>query len=106
MRTILTAITMIAFCATAALASDTKAGQAIYDKSCKTCHGPDGTPNSSVAKMMKVDMKNLGSAEVQAHSDDDIKTIISTGKGKMKPVKTVSGADADAVIAYVRTFKK
>jgi len=55
---------------------------------------------------MKVEMKNLGSAEVQAHSDDEIKTIISAGKGKMKPVKTVSGGDADAVIAYVRSFKK
>ena len=106
MRIILTAIAVIAFCTTGASAADAKAGQAVYDKSCKTCHGPDGTPNSSVAKMMKVDMRNLGSAEVQAQSDADIKTIVTTGKGKMKPVKTVSGADADNVIAYVRTFKK
>jgi mono/diheme cytochrome c family protein len=106
MRMTLTTIVVIAFCATAALASDTKAGQAVYDKSCKTCHGADGTPNSSVAKMMKVDIKNLGSAEVQAESDADIKTIITAGKGKMKPIKTVSGADADNVVAYVRTLKK
>jgi mono/diheme cytochrome c family protein len=106
MRIILTTITMIAFCTTAALASDAKAGQAIYDKACKTCHGADGTPNSSVAKMMKVDIRNLGSAEVQAESDADMKTVITVGKGKMKPVKTVSGADADNVVAYVRSLKK
>jgi mono/diheme cytochrome c family protein len=106
MRIILTAIAVIAFCTTGALAADAKAGQAVYDKSCKTCHGPDGTPNSSVAKMMKVDMKNLGSAEVQAQSDADIKAIVTAGKSKMKPVKTVSGADLDNVVAYVRTLKK
>jgi mono/diheme cytochrome c family protein len=106
MRMILTTFTVIAFCATAASASDAKAGQAVYDKSCKTCHGPDGTPNASVAKMMKVDMSNLGSTEVQTQSDTDLKTIITAGKGKMKPVKAVSGADADNVVAYVRSLKK
>jgi len=103
---ILTTFTVIAFCATAASASDPKAGQAVYDKSCKGCHGPDGTPNASVAKATKVDMSNLGSAEVQAHSDADLKTIITAGKGKMKPVKAVSGAPADNVVAYVRSLKK
>ena len=106
MRIILTTITLIAFCSTAALASGAKAGEAVYNKACKSCHGPDGTPNASIAKAMKVDMKNLSSAEVQALSDAGIKTIITAGKGKMKPVKNVSAADADAVIAYVRTFKK
>jgi len=98
-------MTVIAFCAAGAWAADAKAGQAVYDKACKTCHGPDGTPNSSVAKMMKVDIKNLASAEVQAQSDAELKTIITAGKGKMKLVKTVAGADADNVVAYVRIFK-
>jgi ribosomal protein L19E len=56
--------------------------------------------------MMKVDMKDLKSAEVQAMSDDDIKKVITDGKGKMKPVKTVSGAALDDVVAYVRSLKK
>ena len=56
--------------------------------------------------MMKVEMKNLGSADVQAHSDADLAKIISEGKGKMKPVKTVSGPAVDNVVAYVRTLKK
>lgn len=106
MRIILTTLTLAGLSATTGLAADAKAGQAVYDKSCKPCHGPDGTPNPSMAKMMKVDMKDLKSAEIQAMSDDDIKKIVTDGKGKMKPVKTVSGAALDDVVAYVRSLKK
>jgi len=90
-----------------ALASgDAAAGKAVYDKSCKSCHGADGTANPNIAKMMKVDMKDLGSAAVQAHSDADLKKIIVDGQGKMKPVTSVAAKDVDNVIAYVRTLKK
>ena len=105
MRIILTALTLAGLSATPVSAADAKAGQAVYDKSCKACHGPDGTANASVAKMMKADMKDLKSAEVQALSDDDIKKIVTDGKGKMKPVKAVSGAALDNVVAYIRTLK-
>ena len=104
MQKILATCTLFALCASAALAADAKARQAIYDKSCKSCHGADGTPNATIAKMMKVDMKDLKASEVQALSDEDMKEIIS--KGKMKPVKTVSGPAVDDVIAYVRSLKK
>jgi len=106
MQKILATCTLLALCATAAFAANAKAGQAIYDKSCKSCHGADGTPNAAVAKMMKVDMKDLKSSEVQALSDEDMKEIINKGKGKMKPVKTVSGPALEDVIAYVRSLKK
>ena len=106
MQTILATCTLVVLCATAAFAANAKAGQAIFDKSCKSCHGADGTPNAAVAKMMKVDMKDLKSTEVQSLSDDDMKKIITEGKGKMKPVKTVSGPAVDDVIAYVRSLKK
>jgi hypothetical protein len=39
-------------------------------------------------------------------SDDDIKKIVGDGKGKMRPVKTGSGADLDNVVAYFRSLKK
>jgi mono/diheme cytochrome c family protein len=106
MRNILILTTLITTAAAVAFAADAKAGQASYDKSCKSCHGTDGTPNPAIAKMMKVDMKSLSSAEVQALSDGDIGKIITDGKGKMKPVKTVSGPAVDNVVAYVRTLKK
>jgi mono/diheme cytochrome c family protein len=99
---------LIAICATAivALAADAKAGQAAYDKSCKSCHGADGTPNPNIAKMMKVEMLALGSAQVQALSDDELKQVITNGKGKMPKVPSVTGTSADDVVAYVRTLKK
>jgi predicted CXXCH cytochrome family protein len=89
-----------------ASAADAKAGQAVYDKSCKSCHGPDGSANPAIAKMFKVDMRELNSTEVQATSDDDIKKIITGGKGKMRPVASVSGPALDDVVAYVRSLKK
>ena len=33
--------------AMAAQAADIKAAKAAYDQSCKSCHGPDGTPNAA-----------------------------------------------------------
>lgn len=106
MRIIVTTWSLFILSATAGLAADAKAGQAIYVKSCKSCHGLDGTPNPAIAKMMKVDMRNLGSAEVQAQSDEAIEKIITGGKGKMKPITSVSGKAVDDVVAYVRTLKK
>src|SRR5438477_12496106 len=106
MRLILTTATIMTLSAAVALAADAKAGQAAYDKSCKSCHGADGTANPAIAKMMKVEMKDLKSAEVQAMSDADLKKTISEGKGKMKPVKILSSSDADNVVSYIRSLKK
>ena len=106
MRMILITFTAITICATVASAADAKAGQEAFTKSCKSCHGADGPANPAIAKMMKVEMKNLGSGEVQAQSDADLAKIITEGKGKMKPVKTVSGPAVEDVIAYVRSLKK
>lgn len=106
MRIIMTVLALACWSLNTGLAADAKAGQAIYDKSCKSCHGADGAPNPAIAKMMKADMKDLKSAEVQAMSNDELKKIISDGKGKMKPVRTVTAEDADSVIAYIRSLKR
>ena len=89
-----------------AMGADTKAAKASYDKACKSCHGAMGEPNAAIAKAMKVEMRHLGAKEVQALSDGELKTMITSGKGKMKPVKSVTGAGVDDVIAYMRTFKQ
>ncbi len=106
MRTFLIVLGFATTTATALQAADAKAGQAVYDKSCKSCHGPDGSGNPAIAKAFKVDMRDLKSPDVQAMSDDDLKKVITDGKGKMKPVASVTGAAADNVVAYVRSLKK
>jgi mono/diheme cytochrome c family protein len=87
-------------------AGDASAGKATYDRSCKGCHGADGTPSAAMAKSLKVDMLHLGDPAVQKLSDDELKSVITSGKGKMKAIKSVSGKAADDVVAYMRTFKK
>jgi mono/diheme cytochrome c family protein len=104
MRTMLIILTLAA-AAAAVQAADVAAGKAAYDKSCKSCHGADGTANPAIAKMMKVDMRNLQSAEVQAQSDDEMKKIIVDGKGKMRPMPSLAGS-AGEIVAYVRSLKK
>jgi mono/diheme cytochrome c family protein len=105
MRTLLIVLGLAATAATALEAADPKAGQAVFEKSCKSCHGPDGAGNPAIAKMFKVEMRDLKSTDVQAMSDADLKKIITEGKGKMKPVASVTGASADNVVAYVRSLK-
>ena len=90
----------------AAGAGDAAAGKDLYMKKCKTCHGADGAGNPGVAKLLNVTFKPLGSDEIQKKSDADFKKIITEGKDKMKPVKDLSDADMDNIIAFVRTLKQ
>jgi cytochrome c553 len=106
MKRAMTVLTGLVFSALVMTAADTAAGKAAYDKACKSCHGADGAPNPKIAAMMKVEMRHLGSKEVQALSDADHKKIITEGKGKMKPVKTVTGPAVDDLVAHIRTLKQ
>jgi len=74
-------------------------GKTLYEAKCKGCHKADG----SVMAAMK--MRALGSAEVQAKADGDLKKDITAGNGKMKAV-AVTDAQAADVVAYIRTLKK
>jgi mono/diheme cytochrome c family protein len=106
-KLIVTFIALMAAVAGIALAADAKAGADAFGKSCKPCHGEGGAvPNPGVAKMFGVTIPVLGSPEIQAKSDADIRTVITQGKGKMVAAKNVTGNSIDDVIAYVRTLKK
>lgn len=74
-------------------------GKATYDAKCKGCHKADGSG------MPAMKMRALGSAEVQAKSDADLKKDITAGTGKMKP-QTVTDPQAADLVAYIRTLKK
>jgi mono/diheme cytochrome c family protein len=87
-------------------AGDATAGKDVFLKKCKTCHGEDGQGNQGMAKLLNTTITPMDSDEVQGKPDAEIKKIITDGKGKMKPVKGLTDADIDNVIAYVRAFKK
>ncbi len=106
MKKTISLVFLASIAAASLFAASAANGKAIYDRSCKACHGADGTPNPAIVNMMKVDIKDFKSAAVQGMSDADIKNIIANGKGKMRPVKTVSGSDADDVAAFIHTLKK
>lgn len=85
---------------------DAAAGKAVYAKRCATCHGPDGVAKESIEKMFKVEIKSLGSKEVQAMSDADLQKVITEGKGKMKPVKDVTPKEVADLITFIRSLAK
>src|SRR5436190_21610272 len=87
-------------------AGDAAAGKADYTKKCASCHGQAGEGKDAIAKSLKVELKHLGSKEVQAISDADLKKIAMQGTGKMKPVKDLDEKSADNIAAYVRTLKQ
>jgi cytochrome c6 len=80
-------------------------GEALYKTKCAACHGADGKGDTTVGKADKI--RDLGSAEVQAQSDTDLTTIISTGKGKMPAYgKSLKPEQVKDLVAYIRTLKK
>jgi mono/diheme cytochrome c family protein len=106
MKKLIPVFTCVLVLSLALAAADAAAGKAAYAKACKSCHGPDGSGNPAVAKMMKVEMKPLGSKEIQAKSDEDLKEVIKKGAGKMKPITSLSDDQASAVVAFIRTLKQ
>lgn len=106
--TTLVLMVLVVMAAPALLADGGKAdaGKVVFDKRCASCHGKMGEGNPAIAKAMKVEFQALGSKEVQAKSDDELRKIITEGTDKKKPVKGLSEEDLANVIAYLRTLAK
>jgi mono/diheme cytochrome c family protein len=80
-------------------------GKELFMAKCQACHGANGEGKAAIAKMFNVTMPPLASKEVQAMSDADLKKVILSGKGKMKPVAGVTEKQADDIVAFLRTLK-
>ena len=96
---------MLALPLLAVSGGDAEKGKALYGTKCAMCHGADGAGKDAMAKALKVEFKPLGSKEVQAKKDAELKKDILEGNGKMKPVK-LTDEEAANVIAFLRTLKK
>lgn len=80
-------------------------GKALFAVKCQACHGANGEGKPAIAKMFNATIHPLGSKEVQSKSDADLKKIILTGQGKMKPI-AVSDSEAADIVAFIRTLKQ
>jgi cytochrome c6 len=80
-------------------------GGALYKSKCVACHGADGKGETAVGKANKI--RDLGSADVQKQSDDEIAGIIGNGKGKMPAYgKSLNPEQVKDLVAYIRSLKK
>jgi mono/diheme cytochrome c family protein len=106
MRKLRVAVVLCGLSAVAAYGADAAAGKALFATKCRACHGADYQGNPSMAKALKAEIKPLDSAEVQKMSDADLKKVLTEGMGKMKAVAGLAAADADNLVAFLRTLKK
>jgi cytochrome c6 len=101
------ALTLL-LCAFAVLPRPAKAqtgGETLYKTKCAACHGADGKGETTVGKANKV--RDLGSADVQKQTDDELAGIIGNGKGKMPAyAKSLKPEQIKDLVAYIRTLKK
>jgi cytochrome c6 len=80
-------------------------GEALYKSKCAACHGADGKGETAMGKANK--LRDLGSADVQKQSDDELAAIVSNGKGKMPAYgKSLKPDQVKDLVAYLRTLKK
>jgi mono/diheme cytochrome c family protein len=96
---------VVVFAAVFALPASMRAQDAssLFKAKCAACHGPDGTGSSMGKKMGAHDFTT---ADVQKMSDTELSDIITNGKNKMPPYKSLSADDIKGLVAFIRTLKK
>jgi cytochrome c6 len=78
-------------------------GAALWAQHCASCHGKDGSGNTTMGKKLGVQ----DYTKQQGFSDAEATNVIKNGKGKMKGYKDkLSDADVKTLVAYVRSLKK
>lgn len=81
------------------------AGGDTFKGKCAACHGPTGAGDTTMGKNLK--LRDLGSADVQKQSDDELTGIIANGKGKMpKYGEKLTKEQIGEVVKFIRTLKK
>jgi cytochrome c6 len=100
----LNAVLLIIAVALAPIASAAD-GAATYKAKCVACHGADGKGQTPMGK--KMNLRDLGSPEVQKQTDKELYDWTADGKGKMPAYKDKLSADEiKGLVAHMRTFKK
>jgi mono/diheme cytochrome c family protein len=105
LSSLLLGLWMVAVAVPVVMAAD--ASKAAYDKSCASCHGPDGKGNPAMTKVFGEKELNIATKEVAGKKDEELLKVIVDGKGKMPAAgKTLSKSEQKAVIEHVRSLAK
>jgi mono/diheme cytochrome c family protein len=105
---------------TTAFASDADAGKAVYTINCFACHGPTGKGDGPVGVALQPPPRDLSSGDFvfdtdgdgQKGTDTDLKNVITKGGAAyggsplMAPWPTLSEADVDNLVAFIRSLKQ
>jgi len=107
--------------APAALAGDAAAGKAKYDMFCSSCHGPTGKGDGPVGAALNPKPRDFSAGDFlldtdgdgKVGTDADLKNVVKNGGGAyggsamMAPWgATLSDADLDNILAFVRSLKQ
>jgi cytochrome c6 len=88
--------------ATAVAAPQDQTGRSLFNSTCASCHGQNGTP-TAVGKSLNA--PDLGSKAVQPQTDAELQQIIANGKGNMPAFNgRLSDSQIDSLVAYIRTL--
>ena len=111
MNSAIKAIVITAAFAGAATIVSAEDARALFEKSCASCHGKDGTGQTAMGK--KMNLKDYTDAKVQEALKDEamikaIKEGVKEGeKTKMKGFgDKLKDEEIKALVAHIRAFKK
>jgi cytochrome c6 len=101
---LLTAIVAILLLGAAPALTQTESA-ATFKQKCAMCHGEDGKGQTAMGK--KMNLRDLGSAEVQKQTDEQLYDITAKGKNKMPGYETQLGSErVKALVQFMRGFAK
>jgi mono/diheme cytochrome c family protein len=94
MKRIAITLVLLSLPVAVAIAADAAAGKTVFTTKCKACHGADAAGGV------------MDKASIAGTDAATVKNTVTKGKGKMKPVASVTGDALDNVAAYVASLKK
>jgi mono/diheme cytochrome c family protein len=80
-------------------------GADLFKAKCAACHGATGAGDTAMGKTLK--LRDLGSADVQKQSDDELAGTVTNGKGKMPKYEgKLTKEQIGDLVKFIRTLKK
>jgi mono/diheme cytochrome c family protein len=87
--------------------ASTKAGQALFVRTCTPCHGKTGLGDGVKVKSLKVVPVDFSKTAFQSQSDGEHFYMTKTGRGEMPKYEgKLTDEDIWNLVNYMKTFKK